>query len=84
MIYPGADGFFSLYEDDGETYDYVQGEWSRIPLNWNDATQTLTIGAVEGKWRVADSRHFSVRWAGSDTPPVSIQYTGDAIEVNRP
>lgn len=47
-IYPGADGTFTLYEDERDNYNYEQGRFSEIPFTWNDATQTLTIGARQG------------------------------------
>jgi alpha-D-xyloside xylohydrolase len=43
-IYRGADGTFTLYEDEGDSYRYEQGAHAEIPLQWNDATSTLTIG----------------------------------------
>src|SRR5262249_8337285 len=50
-VYAGANGHFSLYEDDGHTYGYERGEFSRIPIDWNDATGTLTIGARAGSYK---------------------------------
>lgn len=47
-IYPGADGQFTLYEDDNETYAYEKGQSARYDLSWNDAKRTLTIGARQG------------------------------------
>src|SRR5260221_6924485 len=47
-IYTGANGSFSLYEDDGVSRQYLHGQYSRIPLRWNERTKTLTIGAREG------------------------------------
>src|SRR5690606_33531155 len=35
-VYTGADGAFDLYEDDGTSYDYEQGQWSRIPVRWDE------------------------------------------------
>ena len=49
-IYPGADGSFTLYEDDNETYAYEKGAAARTTLNWNDRTKTLTIGARKGSF----------------------------------
>src|SRR5439155_6048612 len=43
-VYPGADGDFTLYEDEGDTYNYEKGKYATIPIHWNDATRTLTIG----------------------------------------
>ncbi|NJK85936.1 MAG: DUF5110 domain-containing protein [Bacteroidales bacterium] len=36
-VYPGADGLFNLYEDEGDTYNYEKGAYSIIPFTWNDA-----------------------------------------------
>jgi alpha-D-xyloside xylohydrolase len=49
-IYPGADGDFTLYEDAGDSYNYEKGEYSTIPLHWNDGQRTLTIGARKGQF----------------------------------
>jgi len=49
-IYAGADGAFTLYEDQGTTYDYEKGAFSTIQLGWNDAQKTLTIGARAGQY----------------------------------
>ena len=49
-VYTGADGAFTMYEDDGLTYAYEKSESARIPLRWNDATHTLTIGKREGSF----------------------------------
>ena len=43
-IYPGADGDFTLYEDEGDNYDYEHGAYSVIPLHWDDKASTLTVG----------------------------------------
>ena len=45
-IYPGADGEFHLYEDEGESFDYRQGEWMGIDMRWNDARKlSLRLGS---------------------------------------
>jgi len=49
-IYPGADGSFTLYEDDNETYAYERGQSARVVLAWNDKASTLTIGARKGRF----------------------------------
>ena len=40
-IYPGADGDFDLYQDDGRTYDYEQGKMEITHLHWSDAKSKL-------------------------------------------
>jgi alpha-D-xyloside xylohydrolase len=61
-VYTGANGSFSLYEDDGVTRQYLNGKHSRIALTWNERTQTLSIGAREGSYSgMAGKRTMRVR-----------------------
>ena len=48
LVYAGADADFILYDDDGLTYAYEKGEYTRIPIHWDDASRTLTVGDYEG------------------------------------
>jgi alpha-glucosidase (family GH31 glycosyl hydrolase) len=41
-VYPGADGDFDLYSDDGTTYAYEKGDFSVTHLHWNDAEKRLS------------------------------------------
>ena len=47
-IYPGADGSFTLYEDENDNYNYENGAYSTIDFKWNDAKKTLTISDRKG------------------------------------
>ena len=49
-VYTGADGSFTLYEDENDTYNYEKGAYATIPFAWDDAAKTLTIGARAGKF----------------------------------
>ena len=49
-VYPGADGDFTLYEDENDNYDYAKGQHATIKLHWNDTAKTLTFGAREGSF----------------------------------
>jgi alpha-D-xyloside xylohydrolase len=49
-VYPGTDGEFTLYEDDGISNDYEKDKQSRIRLSWNNARGELTIGQREGSY----------------------------------
>ena len=42
-VYPGANGSFLLYEDDGSSFEYRKGEWMGIQIEWNDARKVLTL-----------------------------------------
>jgi alpha-glucosidase/alpha-D-xyloside xylohydrolase len=48
QIYPGADGAFTIYEDDGSTFDYRKGEWMGIEVNWNDQRRRLSLRLANG------------------------------------
>ncbi len=41
-VYPGADGHFDLYQDDGNTYAYEGGQSQTAHLHWSEASQKLT------------------------------------------
>ncbi len=79
-VYRGADGHFMLYEDEGDTYDYEKGQFATIPFDWNDSSQTLTIGARQGGFPgMLQSRTFRVVFVGG--PEKTIQYNGRAVTV---
>ena len=58
-IYPGADGSFALFRDDGKSYGYERGKYSVTKLNWNDATHQLSHQG-EAAWTESDSTVVSV------------------------
>lgn len=47
-IYPGADGSFLLYEDDGKSFDYRKGEWMGIQMTWNDSRRVFRLHLAPG------------------------------------
>jgi alpha-D-xyloside xylohydrolase len=91
-VYAGADGAFTIYEDDGLTYGYERGAFTRIPVSWNDATRTLVIGARTGSFPgMLPERRFDIVLV-SPTKPVGfsfvpaavdrhVRYRGDQVEV---
>ncbi len=88
-VYAGADGDFTLYEDDGLTYGYEKGAYSEIPIHWDDASATLTIGDRSGKFEgMLDKRIFNVVLVSKNNPvgfsfePNSMQkaeYAGEKV-----
>ncbi len=88
-VYTGADGSFSLYEDDGLSRQYLNGRYSRIPLRWNEKTKTLTIGAREGNGYpgMAGKRIIKIRWikAGRrlnvDGADRMVTYSGEPLTI---
>ncbi|WP_369827545.1 TIM-barrel domain-containing protein [Caulobacter sp. FWC2] len=81
-IYPGADGKFTLYEDDNETYAYEKGQSARYDLSWNDATRTLTVGSRRGAFPgMVKQRTLNVVVVDAEGTPVgrTIAYRGRAV-----
>jgi len=62
-VFTGRDCSFTLYEDEGTNYNYEQGRYASIPLSYDDAHQTLTIGAREGTFAgMLLTRTFEIVW----------------------
>lgn len=60
-VYPGADGAFTLYEDEGSNNDYRKGAFTETDFRWNDAKSTLTIGKQRGKYDgMLERRQFRI------------------------
>jgi alpha-D-xyloside xylohydrolase len=65
-VYAGANGSFTLYEDENDTYDYEKGSYATIPIVWDDAAKTLTIGARAGKFPgMLETRTFRIVFVGA-------------------
>jgi alpha-D-xyloside xylohydrolase len=86
-VYTGANGSFSLYEDDGVSRQYLHGQYSRSPIRWDQRTRRLTIGAREGNGYagMAGKRVINIRWMKpglaraldlDGKPDVTIAYDG--------
>jgi alpha-D-xyloside xylohydrolase len=90
-VYAGADGHFDLYEDDGTSRQYLNGAWSRIPLRYDEATGTLTMGPREGRYPgMAETRTFRIVWHRpgraraldlDGRPDATVQYDGSQKSV---
>ena len=93
-VYRGANGSFTLYEDEGVNYDYETGAYATIPITWNDSTQTLTLGARQGSFPgMLSTRTFNIVWvssghgvdvASTPTPDAAVTYNGNAVQITAP
>jgi alpha-D-xyloside xylohydrolase len=82
-IYPGADGAFTLYDDEGSNYGYETGQSSRIVLNWKESIHELLIGKRVGTFPgMLRDRTFVVHLVGTTHPSQTVLYHGDAIRVH--
>ena len=60
-VYPGANGEFSLYEDENDNYNYEKGIYSTITFSWNDAKKSLTINDCKGSFPgILKTRKFNI------------------------
>jgi alpha-D-xyloside xylohydrolase len=89
-VYPGADGKFTVYEDDNETYDYEKGRYATYDLVWNDAARTLSIGARKGTFKgLVKARKLNVVVVGQANATAiepagatkSVTYAGKPVSV---
>lgn len=79
-IYPGNNGSFTLYEDEGDNYNYENGAYTEIPMNWDNASRILTIGARKGEYNgMLQKRQFIVKTIDGNSKTVT--YTGKRIKV---
>jgi len=90
-VYRGADGTLTLYEDENDGYDYEKGVYATIPIRWDEAAQTLTIGERKGKFPgMLENRTFRVIFVSenhgagidvTDRADKTVTYTGQSVSV---
>ena len=90
-VYPGADGAFTLYEDEGDNYNYEKGVRATIPIAWNEKKQELTIGARQGEFPgMLRNRTFRIVWVkpghgaslnSAEKADAEVKYQGKAVTV---
>lgn len=83
-VYPGANGEFTLYEDEFDNYNYEKGLYSTIKFKWNDKTRTLSILDREGEFPgMIGERKFNVvlHNGKADKNPVTVAYKGSKVDV---
>jgi len=89
-VFKGADARFELYEDEGDNYNYEKGKYTTISFNWNEKTQTFTVGDKQGNYPGSlKKRIFNVvfvaenKGVGTNTDAIGkkVSYTGSKIAV---
>jgi alpha-D-xyloside xylohydrolase len=79
-VYTGANGSFTLYEDEFDNYNYEQGAYSEIPMKWNNALNMLTIGRQKGTYEgMLTGRKFTI--VLQDGTQKTVDYKGKEISV---
>jgi len=91
-VYEGADGEFTLYEDEGDSYNYENGAYSIIPFEWSEKNQTLTIGKRQGNFEgLLEKRFYNIvrvnvlNGTGIEkgNTNVTVKYSGKKTEVKK-
>ena len=60
-VYPGADGDFTLYEDENDNYNYEKGRYTEIKFHWDDKKHILKIADRTGSFDgMLKDRKFAV------------------------
>jgi len=85
VAYSGADGAYTLYEDDGISFAYRRGVWMKTEIRWNDAPRKLTLRLAPGSRPAATGlpslpRKIEVRVAG-DKSTRSVEFTGQPLSI---
>ena len=82
-VYPGANGEFTLYEDENDNYNYEKGVYSTINFTWNDAKKSLTVNDRKGSFPgVLATRKFNiVVVAAGQKIDKAITYSGKKLVV---
>ncbi len=79
-VYPGADATFTLYEDEGDNYNYERGQYTTIQIQWNDRTRTLTIAQRQGQYPgMLNERQFTITLP--DGTQKTVNYNGQKVDV---
>jgi alpha-glucosidase (family GH31 glycosyl hydrolase) len=66
VVHPGADGESRWYDDDGKSFRYRRGEWTRVIMKWRDRSRRLSLElAPDSKPLSTAAGRLRVRIAGS-------------------
>jgi alpha-glucosidase (family GH31 glycosyl hydrolase) len=79
-IYPGADGSFLLYEDDGASFNYRKGEWMGMHLTWSDAPKVLRMELAPGSRMLPPGKRPMVVKVADISR--SVTFDGTPVEVD--
>jgi alpha-glucosidase/alpha-D-xyloside xylohydrolase len=80
VVYPGTDGAYALYEDDGISFAYRRGMWMKTEIRWNDADRRLTLRLARGSRMLPPVRRFEVRIAGEKSTR-GVDFTGQPVFI---
>jgi alpha-glucosidase (family GH31 glycosyl hydrolase) len=81
QIYPGADGAFMMYEDDGVSFEHERGAWMGVDMRWTDRERRLELRLARGSRMLTSTpRRITVRLVGAQTTR-DVTFTGQPLQV---
>ena len=82
-IYTGADGDFTLYEDDGISQDYLKGRGTWTKISWSNNRKQVTFQPAppKGNINIVREREFKVMLMPDGTTK-SVKYNGKKMQLS--
>lgn len=81
-VYTGFDTEFDLYLDDGDNYNYENGEYAVISLKWRESQKTFIIEDCVGSYsKLPKSITFNLKFIGEELSDRKIEYNLSKKEV---
>ncbi len=77
-VHPGADGAFSLYEDDGATFDFRKGAFMRMNIAWNDRDRKLSIRLAKGS-RMLGAKKLGAKIEAAKPRAITVHVEGESV-----
>ncbi len=86
-IYTGKDATFTLYDDEGDNYNYEKGKYVEIPIIWNEKKQSLTLENPIGNYKDQTTTYtMNIKWISANENESiikTIKYTGKKVVVKK-
>jgi len=80
-VYPGMDGSFALFEDDGTSFEYRRGGWMGVTFTWTDRSRRFTMALTPGsRMRPPMVRDVIVRVAG-EKKTEAVKFSGKSLSL---
>ena len=83
-IYGGQNGSFTLYEDEGDNYNYEKGRYATIEFTYDESSKSLIIGDRKGEFNgMLKERTFNVVYLDkTHSQPFDLKTKGKEIKYN--
>jgi alpha-glucosidase/alpha-D-xyloside xylohydrolase len=80
-VYPGADATFTLYEDDGATFNFHRGEYMKVVGGWSNARRRISLRLARGSKMLPPARRNIVVRVAGEKVAREVVFDGRPVEV---